>query len=68
MVRTSNCEKGKKLQVSSNFGRFEINIFQHDLNQKSLCIEHMAETISITIIIINGFDILRQEILFCFFR
>jgi hypothetical protein len=54
--------------VSSNFGRFEINIFQHDLNQKSLCIEHMAETISITIIIINGFDILRQEILFCFFR
>jgi len=64
MVRTSNCEKGKKLQVSSNFGRFEINIFQHDLNQKSLCSEHITKTV----IIINGFDILRQELLFCFFR
>ncbi len=64
MLGTSNCEEGKKLQVSSSFGRFEINIFQHDSNQKSFCSEHITKTL----IIINGFDILRQEILFCFFR
>ena len=63
-MQASGCEEGKKSQVSSSFGRFEINIFQHDSNQKFLCSEHIIKTS----IIINGFDILRQELLFCFFR
>jgi len=64
MMQASNCEEGKKLKVSSSFGGYEINIFQRGSNQKSLCSEHIMKTS----IIINGFDILRQELLFCFFR
>ena len=64
MMQASNCEEGKKLKVSSSFGGYEINIFQRGSNQKSLC----SELITKSSIIINGFDILRQELLFCFFR
>ena len=63
-MQASSCEEGKKSQVSSSFGRFEINIFQRGSNQKSLCSEHIIKTS----IIINGFDILRQELLFYFLR
>jgi len=61
-MQASNCEEDKKSQMSSSFGRFEINIFQNDSNQKSLCSEHITKTS----IIINGFDILRQELIFVF--
>lgn len=63
-MQASSCEEEKKLQVSSSFGRFEINIFQRGSNQKSFCSEHLIKTL----IIIDGFDILRQELLFCSFR